>query len=58
MYTISANKIFARFFARSKTNFYAGVHFKVDNEAGLKMGKELGKWVAEAWMRESKTARK
>ena len=40
------------------SRFYAGIHFKVDNETGLKMGKELGKWVVETWMRESKTARK
>jgi membrane-associated phospholipid phosphatase len=40
------------------SRFYAGIHFKVDNEAGLKMGKELGKWVVETWMKETKTVRK
>jgi membrane-associated phospholipid phosphatase len=28
------------------SRFYAGIHFRTDNEAALKMGKELGKYVA------------
>ena len=33
------------------SRFYAGIHFRTDNEAALKMGKELGKYVAETWMK-------
>jgi len=33
------------------SRFYAGIHFKSDNEIALKMGKELGRYVAEIWMK-------
>ena len=33
------------------SRFYAGIHFRVDNEIGLKMGKDLGKYVVETWMK-------
>ena len=33
------------------SRFYAGIHFRTDNEAALKMGKELGKYVVETWMK-------
>jgi len=33
------------------SRFYAGIHFRTDNEAALRMGKELGKYVAETWMK-------
>ncbi len=40
------------------SRFYAGIHFKTDNEVALKMGKQLGKYVAESWMKENKTVKK
>ncbi len=33
------------------SRFYAGIHFRVDNEIGLKLGKEVGKYVVESWMK-------
>jgi membrane-associated phospholipid phosphatase len=33
------------------SRFYAGIHFKTDNETALKMGRELGKYVAEIWVK-------
>jgi hypothetical protein len=33
------------------SRFYAGIHFRTDNEVGIKMGKELGKYVVETWMK-------
>ncbi len=33
------------------SRFYAGIHFKTDNEVALKMGKELGKYIVENWMK-------
>jgi len=33
------------------SRFYAGIHFKSDNEIALCMGKELGKYIAETWMK-------
>jgi membrane-associated phospholipid phosphatase len=33
------------------SRFYAGIHFRTDNEAALRMGKELGKYVVETWMK-------
>ncbi len=33
------------------SRFYAGIHFRTDNETALKMGKELGKYVVETWMK-------
>jgi hypothetical protein len=33
------------------SRFYAGIHFRTDNEAALKMGKELGRYVVETWMK-------
>ncbi|RYG49888.1 MAG: phosphatase PAP2 family protein [Chitinophagaceae bacterium] len=32
------------------SRFYAGIHFKTDNETALAMGKVIGKYVAEAWV--------
>ena len=34
------------------SRFYAGIHFKTDNETGLRMGKEIGKYIAETWMKQ------
>ena len=31
------------------SRFYAGIHFRSDNEVGLRMGEALGKYVAETW---------
>jgi membrane-associated phospholipid phosphatase len=33
------------------SRFYAGIHFKTDNETGLQMGKEVGKYIVETWMK-------
>jgi membrane-associated phospholipid phosphatase len=33
------------------SRFYAGIHFRTDNETGLLMGKQLGKYIAETWMK-------
>jgi membrane-associated phospholipid phosphatase len=33
------------------SRFYAGIHFRTDNEVGLKLGKEVGKFVVEMWMK-------
>jgi hypothetical protein len=34
------------------SRFYAGIHFKTDNEVALRMGKQLGNYVVETWMKE------
>jgi hypothetical protein len=33
------------------SRFYAGIHFKTDNETGLQMGRDIGKYIAETWMK-------
>jgi membrane-associated phospholipid phosphatase len=33
------------------SRFYAGIHFRTDNETALRMGEALGKYVAESWMK-------
>jgi membrane-associated phospholipid phosphatase len=33
------------------SRFYAGIHFRTDNETGLRMGKELGQYIVETWMK-------
>jgi membrane-associated phospholipid phosphatase len=33
------------------SRFYAGIHFRTDNEAGLRLGEELGKYIVETWMK-------
>jgi hypothetical protein len=33
------------------SRFYAGIHFRIDNETALKMGQELGRYVVETWMK-------
>lgn len=33
------------------SRFYAGIHFKTDDEAGLQMGGAIGKYVVETWMK-------
>jgi hypothetical protein len=33
------------------SRFYAGIHFRTDNEVGLKMGNAVGKYVVERWMK-------
>jgi membrane-associated phospholipid phosphatase len=32
------------------SRFYAGIHFRSDNETGLQMGKALGQYITETWM--------
>ena len=32
------------------SRFYAGIHFRSDNEIGLRMGRDMGKYIAETWM--------
>ncbi len=34
------------------SRFYAGIHFKTDNETGLQMGKDIGKYIVETWMKQ------
>ncbi|HMJ46012.1 MAG TPA: phosphatase PAP2 family protein [Ferruginibacter sp.] len=33
------------------SRFYAGIHFRTDNETALTMGKALGKYISETWMK-------
>ncbi len=33
------------------SRFYAGIHFRTDNESALQMGATLGKYVVETWMK-------
>jgi membrane-associated phospholipid phosphatase len=33
------------------SRFYAGIHFRTDNETALRMGAALGKYVVETWMK-------
>jgi membrane-associated phospholipid phosphatase len=33
------------------SRFYAGIHFRTDNETALRMGRALGKYVVETWMK-------
>ncbi len=33
------------------SRFYAGIHFRTDNEAALTMGKAMGKYIVETWMK-------
>lgn len=32
------------------SRFYAGIHFRTDNETALKMGAAMGKYIVETWM--------
>ena len=34
------------------SRFYAGIHFRTDNEAALRMGEDLGKYVVATWMKQ------
>ncbi|HEV7332518.1 MAG TPA: phosphatase PAP2 family protein [Flavisolibacter sp.] len=34
------------------SRFYAGIHFRTDNETGLKMGYELGKFIVSEWLKD------
>jgi membrane-associated phospholipid phosphatase len=40
------------------SRFYAGIHFRSDNEVALTMGRTIGKYVVETWMNESKSVAK
>jgi membrane-associated phospholipid phosphatase len=33
------------------SRFYAGIHFRTDNETALRMGAAMGKYITEAWMK-------
>jgi membrane-associated phospholipid phosphatase len=33
------------------SRFYAGIHFRTDNESALRMGNDLGKFIVETWMK-------
>lgn len=34
----------------AESRFYAGIHFRTDNEVGLQLGRNVGKYVVEIWM--------
>ena len=34
------------------SRFYAGIHFRTDNETALNMGRELGKYIVDTWMKQ------
>ncbi|RFS17767.1 phosphatase PAP2 family protein [Emticicia sp. C21] len=34
----------------AESRFYAGIHFRTDNEVGLELGRNVGKYVVEKWM--------
>jgi membrane-associated phospholipid phosphatase len=40
--------------ACADSRFYAGIHFRTDNETALVMGKALGEYIVEAWMNSTK----
>jgi membrane-associated phospholipid phosphatase len=33
----------------AESRFYAGIHFRTDNEAGLEFGRKLGNYIVENW---------
>lgn len=35
----------------AESRFDGGIHFRTDNNTGLKMGKEIGEYVVETWMK-------
>jgi len=35
----------------AESRFDAGIHFRTDNETALRMGRELGKYIVETWMK-------
>lgn len=35
----------------AESRFYAGIHFRSDNEAGTQMGAAMGKYIVETWMK-------
>lgn len=37
--------------ACADSRFYAGIHFRSDNETGLQMGKALGEYITATWMK-------
>ncbi len=37
------------------SRFYAGIHFRTDNETALVMGRAIGKYIVETWMKDSKS---
>ena len=34
------------------SRFYAGIHFRTDNETATRMGMEIGKYIVETWMKQ------
>jgi membrane-associated phospholipid phosphatase len=40
------------------SRFYAGIHFRSDNETALAMGKAIGKFITETWMSHNETVSK
>lgn len=34
----------------AESRFYAGIHFRTDNEVGLKLGRDVGNYVVKRWM--------
>jgi membrane-associated phospholipid phosphatase len=53
-YFFPADAIYFRKLAQdcADSRFYAGIHFKTDNETGLQMGKDIGKYIVETWMKQ------
>ncbi|RYU93177.1 phosphatase PAP2 family protein [Emticicia agri] len=36
----------------AESRFYAGIHFRTDNEVGLQLGRNVGKFVVEQWTKQ------
>jgi membrane-associated phospholipid phosphatase len=41
----------------AESRFYAGIHFRSDNETALGMGREMGKYIVETWMNKENIAK-
>ena len=54
-YVFPADAEFFRMKARecADSRFYAGIHFQTDNITGLEMGKKLGEYVIESWIKKA-----
>lgn len=40
------------------SRFYAGIHFKTDNEVGMKLGEELATYIINTWTKQSSLGKK
>ena len=59
-YFFPADELFFKQLAQdcADSRFYAGIHFKTDNQVGMELGKKLATYIVETWDKQDALGKK